>query len=181
MPFAIALFLDETSSAAVTNVWHRLSDRGVSTSETEAGYRPHVTLAIAEDLHIDGVQGYLDELVADLEPLSLALSYLGTFPSKDGAGAVFYGVTATQRLLRLHNDFHQRITAFADNLREYYAPGIWVPHCTLADGVTCEEAARAMEICQDVKLPLTCQATEIGVLQFPPGRELFTVALRSIE
>ena len=180
MPLAIALFLDETSAATVINVWQALAERGISSSQIEAGFRPHVTLGIAESLDTDGVRSALQEFIADQEPLSITLSHLGTFPSREGTGAVFYGVTTTQRLLRFHNDFHQRLARIADRLRDYYAPGIWVPHCTLADGVTCEAAARSMEICQSVKLPMTCQAVEIGVLQFPPGSELFTLPLRSM-
>jgi len=179
MPFAVALFLDETSSAAITNVWHKLADRGVSSSQLESGFRPHVTLGIAEQFNLEDGRAFLDEFAAAQEPLTIVLSHLGTFPAKGSTGAVFYGVTTTQRLLRLHNDFHQRLADVAAEIREYYAPGMWVPHCTLADGVTCEQAAQSMEVCQEVKLPLACQATELGVLQFPPGRELFTVPLRS--
>ena len=177
MPFAVALFLDEKSSATVTNIWHKLAERDISASRLLVGFRPHVTLVIADDIDREATGPLLDDFGQQQEPLDLVLSYLGVFPSET-AGAIYLGVTVTQALLRLHNDFCRRFDDVSGTPRDYYLPGNWVPHCTLADGLSCETMPRGMEICREITFPMRCQAIEIGVLEFPPGRELLTVPLR---
>jgi len=178
MPFAVSLFLDKEASAIVTDVWQRLADMEVSESMIKANFRPHITLGICEDLRVEPFRRFLAGFAGTHMVFPIILSSLGVFPL-DTKGAVFFGVTPSPQLLRVHDDFTRSFAEFGEGIRTYYRPGHWVPHCTLADGIGCEVVPRAMEICQQTRLPVYCLAREIGVLQFPPGHELLAYSLRS--
>lgn len=178
MPYAVSLFLDEESSAIVTGIWRKLADMKVSESLFKANFRPHITLGISEKLEIEPFRKYLTGFAGTHMVFPVILSSIGVFPAERN-GAVFFGVTPSPQLLQTHDDFTRSFGEFGDNIRKYYRPGHWVPHCTLADGISCDLVPRAMEICQKTQLPIYCLAREIGVLKFPPGYELLAYSLRS--
>ncbi len=178
MPYAIGYTLDKQTSTIVNGVWQELADREVSSQMLTSPFRPHITLGIADELDKAACKAFLAEFAERYASFPIILSSVGVFPRAEES-AVFFGVTVTADLLVLHADFHRTFSVCGEGLRDYYRPGIWVPHCTLADGLPCELLPRAIEICHKTELPITACADGINVLQFPPGNELFTLPVRS--
>ena len=87
------------------------------------------------------------------------LTSAGTFPGDEGVA--FLAPVADELLLRLHRDWH----ALAPGGIAYYAPGPWVPHCTvglrLADVAPAVAAARAL-------LPIRGRYESIALVEFDP-------------
>ena len=48
MAYAVTLCLDDSAARGIADVWQRLADAGISDSMVTLGYRPHLTLAIAD-------------------------------------------------------------------------------------------------------------------------------------
>lgn len=72
---------------------------------------------------------------------ALHLYVLGTFPGR--GGALFLAVQVTAELLAFQAEVH---AALAGQPAEHWPccqPGNWVPHCTLAEGLRQDEAAKA--------------------------------------
>lgn len=178
MAYSVCLFLDPVSTETITGLWRRLAEMHVSESLFQAAFRPHVTLGIADRLELDPCTQYLAEFANTHTAFPLNFSSLGLFPSRAN-GAVFLGVTPSPQLLEIHIDFHLTFSVYGTGLRRYYFPGVWVPHCTLADGISCEAAPTAIEVCQATELPIRATAAGIGILEFPPGFELLSYSLRS--
>lgn len=72
---------------------------------------------------------------------TLRLYVLGTFPGREGA--LFLAVQVTTELLAFHLEVHAALAGQPVEHWPYYQPGNWVPHCTLAEGLSQAEAAKA--------------------------------------
>jgi 2'-5' RNA ligase len=149
--FAVVLYFDEETDSRLREVWAALDVHGVdSVARTHgAAYRPHLTLAIIETADQTRVIEALRGPLARVAGLPVTLNAVGFFLT--GAAPAYLGVTPTSRLLLLHEQVHAAIGGVPS--WDYYRPGSWVPHCTLAMGVTSPSAV-ADVISAAVALPL---------------------------
>ena len=83
MALALVLLFDAAASAAVSELWDEMAARGISTSMTDLGYPPHLTLITVDDETLAPV---LDKGVAELAKdarLDVALGPVGRFAETD--------------------------------------------------------------------------------------------------
>jgi 2'-5' RNA ligase len=168
MPFAVELYFDPASEATIRRIWQAIAQAGLKSPMLEAGYRPHVSLAVydGDTLDVANLIQDLRSYAPTIAPFSLALSTIGLFPTAEGV--VFLGVTVTKDLLELHTGFHRAFARYAGQLRSYYAVGNWVPHCTLSAGVSVDDSAAILPICWSTPLPIQGQVEEIGLAKVSP-------------
>lgn len=168
MPFAIELYFDEAADAAVRHIWQAIAAAGIRSPMLEAGYQPHISLAVYDNdaLDLAGLKQTLNSFVATLPPFFVDLANIGLFPTNEGV--IFLGATVTQKLQQVHAGFHAAFIEFARDLRPYYQVNHWVPHCTLAYGFSCDEIATILPLCWQTPLPLHAQMCQIGIAQVSP-------------
>ena len=161
--YAVVLYFDEMTDYRVRRAWAALDAHGIcSAASTHGGdYRPHLTLAIV-DTHLAGrVAASLRRPLANVAGLPVTLASLGFFLT-DQAPA-FLSVTATSRLLGLHEDVHAALGGRSS--WSYYTPENWVPHCTLAmDVVSPSAVTRAMAT---TPLPIRATVTSAQMVRLP--------------
>jgi 2'-5' RNA ligase len=159
--FAVVLYLDEHTESRIREIWAHLDARGVPSVETDHGpsYRPHLTLAMIETSDATRVAESLHDPLAGVAGLPVTLASLGFFMTE--VAPAYLAVTPTSRLLRLHEEVHAALRETAT--WAYYCPGTWVPHCTLAMGVTCPEVVN--EVVDEAALPLHATITSAHVVQ----------------
>ncbi|MBX3084626.1 MAG: 2'-5' RNA ligase family protein [Anaerolineae bacterium] len=182
MAHAVEMYFDEATDSAVRGMWQSIAATGVPSAMLAGGYRPHVTLAVYDDLKDDGwFASTLEVLAGVAPPVSLTLSSYGIFPGAEGV--LFLGVTVTDALCELHGTFHTWFTDYQSSSRAHYAPDQWVPHCTLALGLSLDEMAKALQACQGCPLPLTAQVTAFGLVEVSPisYREIAVFASRPLD
>jgi 2'-5' RNA ligase len=174
MPYAVELYLDPAADAAVRRLWADLAADGVSAVMHEGPYRPHVSLAVMGTADLEALNAALASFAAGMSPLALGLSSIGVFPSAEGV--VFLGVVVTEALLRVHTTVHALATRTAGELWDYYTPGRWVPHCTVAYRLRSERIPDVVRLCLQLPLPLIARVAAVGVVEFSAtdGRELVT-------
>lgn len=165
MPFAVEMYMDAESEASIRRTWEALAEGGVKSAMLEAGYRPHVSLGVCEEVDVDGLARELSSFTEKLPPFALTLSSIGLFPST--AGVVFLGVTPTRRLLDVNGEFHQFFRKYAKAQRDYQI-GKWVPHCTLAFDLSEGMLTEVIEVCRRIPLPIYCRIEEIGIAEVSP-------------
>ena len=180
MPFAVELYFDTETETAVRRTWEEIAQAGIRLSMSARGYRPHVSLGVCDGLDVDGLSSGLSRYAETLLPFTFTLSSIGIFPTEEGV--MFFGVTVTQELLKVHEAFYPIFERFAKEKREYYRVGSWVPHCTLADGLSDRQMAEAAIICQNTSLPIHGQVEEIGIVEVSPVScyPLFLLGLGSL-
>jgi hypothetical protein len=141
MVHSIELVFDSDTEAAIRRVWDDLAGAGIP-SQAPAS-RPHVTLAVAENIAAD-----VDELLRPLnERLPLACA-VGAPVLFGRATAVFARlIVPTNELLALHAEVHRRCLPYlAPAPLPNSLPGQWTAHVTLARRVGGAQLGRALRI-----------------------------------
>ena len=163
MPFAVELFFDTQVEKQICDAWEAIQKAGISSSMLDAGYRPHISLGVCSRIDSSAFEVELSSFAERVAPFPLTLSSVGIFPGVDGV--IFLGVTITEHLLDVHAAFHKIFKKHAGEQSEHYAVGKWVPHCTLAFGLSELQIAEAMPICRGIPLPVSTEVKEIGLME----------------
>ena len=166
MPFVAELYFDSPTEARIREAWSALDEAGISDSMPKGGYRPHVSLGICEHLELNAFAKELSAFAASITPFRLLFPSIGIFSTSEGV--VYWGATATVELLNVHTTFHQIFKKYATEQREYYTVGRWVPHCTLAFGLSKHQIVEAVTVCRQIDLPVSTEVKGIGVVNVSP-------------
>jgi 2'-5' RNA ligase len=174
MAHALELLFDATTEAAIKGVWTRLDTAGVPSlaRRTHRRHRPHISLSVAERIDADQLQGVRDCLAAT--HLDITLYSPAVFPRP---GVLYLSVVPTLALLRLHEEVH---AALGDGMvapRDGYSVGAWVPHCTLARGLTRPQLMRGIDLLHDQPV-ITSHISSAGLLDTATGEVLPIAGLR---
>jgi 2'-5' RNA ligase len=155
-------------------LWRRLADEGISDSMARLGYRPHLTLAIATDADVPAAIRVLEDFAATHAALEAPFVGIGAFLAP--ARVLWAAPRIDRALLDLQAALHE---ALAWPGHPHYAPGSWVPHCTLAEDLTLEAFARVAERVARHWQPLTAMLDRIDLVRFRPVEILWQHPLRS--
>jgi len=166
MPFVAELYFDPSTEEHLRGAWHALDEAGISDSMPKGGYRPHISLGICEHLELNAFAKELSTFAASLAPFRLSFPNISIFSTSEGF--VYWGATATSQLLNLHAAFHEIFKKYAKEQREYYTVGQWVPHCTLAFGLSEDQITKAVNVCRQMDLPVSTEVKEIGLMEVSP-------------
>jgi hypothetical protein len=167
MPYGVVLLLDTVAENAVREICAALDRAGIPSlgTGTPGWPRPHVSLLVCDHLDVSAAVAALAPLSAVPAP-TLLLSSLGVFPS--AGGVAFLGVVVTPTLLDLHHRTHLALAGVAQTTWEYYSPGQWVPHCTLAMPVAPKQM-EAVLAAVGTALPIDGRGTSLGVVDASSG------------
>ncbi len=171
MPFAVHLFFDAKTEAIIKSAWRKLADTGIASYMYQSANRPHLSLAIYQQVNLKGCEHLLKSFAAARNPLPVDFQHFGIFSTTPAA--VFLASTVTSSLLELHLQIHEILHSICTDSNPYYLPGKWVPHCTLALDLEPRWITQALDIGLQLSLPLSGEITEIGVIEFRPVRHLF--------
>ena len=166
MPFVVELYFDPSTEASIRGAWKALDEAGISDSMPKGGYRPHVSLGVCDHLETNSLAQELTTFAASITLFRLSFPNIGIFSTSEGV--VFLGVTVTEQLLNVHTRFYEIFKKYAQEQREYYTIERWVPHCTLAFGLSEEQIVEAVTICRQITLPILAEVKEIGVVKVSP-------------
>jgi len=175
MPFAVEMFFDENADKLVRQVWDDLARAKVNAFMIDGGYRPHVTLGVFEGYTSPEFESELRLFTEKRGVFSIKFDYLGVFPRPEGV--VYFGAVVTGQLLSIHGEFARHFAPLMMGIRPYYLPGSWVPHCTLAYGLSMAAIPSVVEQCSRVTLPLAAQVRQIGLVEIPKYREILACGL----
>ena len=175
MGYAVTLNLSRDSAARVVRVWKGLAREAISSVMLDVGAQPHISLAVFQDLEPGVLRDDLSQFAQGTPPLSLDLASVGTFPTAEGV--VFLAPAVTQELLEAHRRFHSFLRRQGVDCVDYYLPGRWVPHCTVATGVAPHRMGAALEVCVQSEAFGAVELDEVSLIEFPPVREIYAFSL----
>lgn len=174
MPYAVTLRLDDAAAASIDALWRRLADEEVSDSMAALGYRPHLTLAIAGDADAPAAMRALEGFAAAHQAFTVPFVGIGAFLAP--ARVLWAAPRVDRALLDLQAAL---LEALAWPAHPHYAPGTWVPHCTLAEDLTEDSFARAARLVAANWQPTTATLDRIDLVRFRPVEILWQHPLRS--
>lgn len=167
MPKTLEIFLDPDTTAAVEALWSRLDDAHVPSLATRspARHRPHISVTnVADTLPITpALIGAAEAMLGT----PVRLPALGIFAGLESV--LYLAVAANQPLLDGHARLHREIGDHYAGVWEYYLPGRWVPHATLAmqlDGPTLSRAVGLLHPYTELR----AEIASVGLVDFETGK-----------
>jgi 2'-5' RNA ligase len=179
MAYALEYQFDPPTDAAVRRLWSALEANGIPTPAREAGH-PHLSLARCDADDLARLAEALSRFARAAAAFHVEFGALGVFAPE---GWVFLAPVATAQLIERHARVHQWLDGPAAAAgvtgvhRDSYAPGRWVPHCTLTMRLEASLAAQAVRLCLGSEMPRTARVERIGLTHFPPLAELHSFTL----
>ncbi len=168
--FAVELYFDAPGEERLQRVCDAVGKVVKRSVLHEIGARPHVSLAVLDSVETGPLCHEIEQLAGTLPSMEVRLGSVATFPST--GGVVFLAPVVTPKLLELHRRFHTRLQAIGARSSDYYLPGNWVPHCTMALDLEPAEVPRAIEICQASDGIGEFVLNAIGLVEFVPVRDI---------
>lgn len=173
MPYTIAALFDAASESGLRDLRARLAQ--FAGAEVAAA-RPHLTLAIVNELDPEALRPALLDFGQAMPPLPLHLAAVGAFPTEEGV--VFLAPVVTRPLLAIHARLCDLLDRVGFPPTPYYRPQNWVPHCTVAINLRPDQVGEAVAICRQADVFHTDQLTQLAVAEFPPMRVIYSLPLR---
>lgn len=174
MAYAVELFFDSAGDSRVREIWRELAGSGIPSLHGSES-RPHVSLAVSDDLDLEAARRLLDEFARENAAFPLSFSSIGRFPGAEPV--IFLAPKLSAVLQALQERFHARFAAVARDLWLYYEPLHWTPHCTLVSACPGAQVAAAIERASAAGLPFECRVIEIGLVEFRPVRLIHRAVL----
>ena len=175
MGFAVEMYFDRRMEDALRSLRTIFTQNGVRPVLDELGNGPHISLAVFSQLTLDSFEPHLEEFARSQSPFSVCLKGVASFP-----GVVFLGPEKTAALMRIHSDFHALLRKLNIRTNDYYLPGNWVPHCTMAQDLEEQAMEKAMVAIRKNFEPITGEICEIGLVEFRPVVSLKTFMLEGL-
>lgn len=171
MPFALVMYFDPPSEKPIRDLWQKISEAGITSTLARAGVRPHLTLSVFYQVSCLPCEDELADFAKKTRLIDLQATHIGFFTRPDPV--VFVAPTPTKELIDFHRNIIQSLTPDAEAISTKYLPGTWVPHCTLALDFPKKRIPEVIELCLDLPLPFNLRATQVGVVEFQPMKDLF--------
>ncbi len=175
MSFAVLVYFDPETEQAIRSIQEKLLRRGIRPIPEEMQHQPHLTLGMWNGKTPPDFPESLLQFAGELGRMRLLFSSVGVFPTRDGV--IFLAPVVTFELLALHNRFHRAIVPPGLEPDRHYLPGVWVPHCTLGVALTDWEIHAAVDIARESPMPFEGTFESVGVVEFPPLKEVLRAPL----
>jgi 2'-5' RNA ligase len=177
MAFAVVLFFDAATEATIRRIARGLVPAGAPADPFVDELRPHVTLGVCESLDAALFEPEFMAFAAATHAREFTLGSVGVFPSGD-AGVLFLAPVVTSDLLALHVKFLGLFARYAVAPQDYYLPGNWVPHCTLALNLPRDRIPSVVDMtARTAALPIRGRYESMGLIQFLPAIDVYTAPL----
>jgi 2'-5' RNA ligase len=162
MAQGLVVFFDDEAEAAIRALWRRLDDAGVPSLLGHANGRfpPHLTYAMAGTIP-RGARTALREDLAQLWLPDLWLHTLAVLSSTENV--LMLSAVVDSELLAVHSAVHDALAGKVKNPSAYYLPGTWVPHCTLAQGITDEQIVAGIAALHPVE-PIRAKVRQVAIV-----------------
>jgi 2'-5' RNA ligase len=118
----------------------------------------------------------LRQFAETISSFPITLSGIDSFPGDEGV--IFLSPMTTKPLLVAHAAAHQILASQLLQSNEYYLPGRWTPHCTIAQGVEPHLMQAAIEFARRAFRPIDATICEVGMVFFRPVRPICSFGLR---
>ncbi len=168
MAYGIGLVFDHETETHIREVWCGLARQGFVTPLARTGCLPHVSLTLSETLGVDDLARDLEGFEHSLYRLEVRFSHVGVFTEPEIV--LFYGLTPTDGLLRLHADVERIYCRWGSPIMARSQSGMWVPHCTLAGRLDAGRCSEAIAAAAALTLPWVANQVRLAIVQFDQSR-----------
>ncbi len=177
MQYAIELYYDKETEAQLQALSQKVADAKLSTKFLEWKTRPHLTLACLNDVDEEKC---IEQLKKFAQTHTQMPAYIGSVGMFNDTRTIFASPMMNDAMYQFQRELHECLQDFDTTGYEWYCPGRWVPHCTLA--LTKDDAEDVFYKASDLILhefrKLSGAFVSIGLVKITfPVEEIFSVEL----
>ena len=147
MRYAIELYFDTRTEERIMSLAKKVAKNNLSTKFLEWKTRPHVTLAVFNDVDEERCTQLLERFAKNHKAFPAFLDSVGMF---NDTKTIFLSPTMTRSMYDLHSELYALMNEFNSQGWEWYQPDGWVPHCTIA--LTSEDEENVFYLASDLIL-----------------------------
>lgn len=173
----IELFFDALSESRIRDLWHQFDSFGPPIMR-DSNVRPHITLLACDSVDVTAASAFLERVATVTPSFPVSLRSFGLFPAP--LPVAFLAPKVTSDLLVLQARIFAEFSPLAAGCSSLYSPEQWIPHCTLALELSPQHLGFALDACRTFGLPLACIASEIGLVDYSPCRQLYSKSLATV-
>ena len=168
MALGVVLLFDDRAQRSLLALWQRLELLGMPTlaTQTHGRHVPHLTYSVVQPAADAAPALEALEGLPDSGPTPLPLHGIGTFPG----GIAWLAPAPTTDLAARQVRIDAALRAAGLRVHHHYAPGTWVPHCTVSTQARLQHLPALTDACNAV-LPLPATATRAAVIDTGTGRQ----------
>jgi 2'-5' RNA ligase len=159
--------------ACLRAYWDRFARFEHAPSMAGLGYPPHVTLAVYECIREEQLRDALHHVFDNQSSISLRFNRLSCFEQPNLV--VWAAPEPCQPLMRVHAAIHELIDPASCEV--HYRPNNWVPHCTLATGITETYKSEAITLANESMEAFEVTFDSADCVQFSPIRIIEELSL----
>lgn len=171
MAVAIEMWFAPEADVRVREVWSALEADGVTSlgAATHGRHVPHVSLTVMDTLpaQTEGLAAAAGSAVG----ATMRLSAVGGFPGV----ATFLLPAQHEALAAVQRQLHEELLAAGAPVWEYYAPGVWVPHCTMTFWANEGDIAQ-LAVVSAGRLPIEARVAAVKAVDTHTGEVLHHLA-----
>jgi 2'-5' RNA ligase len=127
----IVSLLDGEARDRIEQLWEELRrDFGVRGIHSKRF--PHFSYHVADEYDLAKLRPELEQLAGAMRQFLARASGIGIFTRKEPV--IYLPVVRSNELQNIHSGVARLAEPLATGINEYYAPDIWIPHITVAEG-----------------------------------------------
>ncbi|MGI1657485.1 MAG: 2'-5' RNA ligase family protein [Desulfitobacterium sp.] len=176
MKYAVNLYFNKQAENEIRDIWKELSALDSGKCMACDNGRPHITLAIYDNLSLDMAQERIQELAEEITSFKLRLLQIGIFPHNKGA--IFLTPNLIDELFYIHRQLHQIFQDYEEQGSDYYKPQAWYPHCTLSLETPLADIPEVLGHILKIFSPIDVTIESIGIVSLDPIEYLFETTLK---
>jgi len=175
MAYAVEMNFDAESDGRIRALWRRLADAGLNSAMIDYNASPHISLAVFDEIEPKLLRLVMADFARRVTPITVRMAAVGTFPpgAKGDEGAVFLAPSVSAHLLAHHDRFHRMLHNLNIRGDEYYRPGNWVPHCTVALDAPPDKVGEIIAVCRQSDVFHDARLVAVSLVEFRPVEELY--------
>ncbi|NMA69556.1 MAG: 2'-5' RNA ligase family protein [Desulfitobacterium sp.] len=176
MKIALNLYFDQKAERQIIAIWERLARIKVGKCMSCSNGRPHITLAIYQDVNPDILKEKINVIAEKIPGFELKFLQIGIFPHNKGA--IFLAPSLKDELFHSHRLSHTELQEISEHCWDYYKPHSWYPHCTLSLETPLNDIPKVIqEIIKDFQ-PIDVKVDSIGLVSLDPLEYLTEIKLK---
>lgn len=109
MTYAIEMYFDKETENEIMSLARKVADNQLSTKFLEWKTRPHITLAVFNDVDENKCIHLLEEFVKEVNVIPAFLDSVGVF---NDTKTIFLNPTMTKSMYQLQADLHEKLKEF---------------------------------------------------------------------
>lgn len=175
MGYAVQLYFDPGLETALLAVRAALTKAGVTPVLERLGDRPHVSLAVLNDVEIKRCIPMLERFANEQPAFQTSFAAFGAFPTTQGV--VYLSPTPNEQLFHAHRVVNERLRDIGAVVHEHYLPDGWIPHTAIGFELSADEVKLALSWLYGNLKPVEGTFHSVGIIEFRPVKEWVTFPL----